>query len=319
MRKLIALFFVIAGIYGCEDIVSVPDISEDIITVLAPTDGAILENTDVTFTWEEIEFSDQYQIQVAQPTFENANQVVLDTILGDSLQSFRSFTKTLPSEMYQWRVRGLNSNFQTDYTTQSFTLVDTIAMVGDISSEVVTTIAPSDGVTISSGAIGFSWEAVADATSYQIQIAFPNFENPVQIVNDTITSELSYMTMLDSNSYEWRIKAINEVSETVYATQTLFVEDDVSPLSDQTVTLLSPEDNFETTDTMIPLSWEMIEQATLYRVVITDLSDDSIFLEQTVTTTDITIDFVTGMYSWAVRAENDSQNTPFTQRMITIL
>ena len=218
MKKLIALLIIIAGIYGCEDIVSVPDISEENIIVLAPADGSVLNISDVTFSWEEIEFADRYQVQVAQPTFESANQIVLDTILGDSLQSFRSFTKSLAPDMYQWRVRGINSNFQTGYTTQSFT-----------------------------------------------------------------------------------------------------VENTTANLSDQTVVITAPEDNFETSETMVLLSWEAIDEATLYRVVIIDLSDNSTFLEQTTTETEISVNFTSGMYSWAVRAENDLQNTSFTEQTITIL
>ncbi|WP_299676098.1 hypothetical protein [uncultured Dokdonia sp.] len=220
MKRLIVCVFGVLLFYSCEDILSVPDISEDLITLIAPTDDAVLENPEVTFTWEEIEFADQYQIQVATPNFAEANQVVLDTILGDSLQSFRSFTTNLISSNYQWRVRGLNDNFQTDYTTQSFE-VDT-----------------------------------------------PNTE-------------------------------IN--------------------LSDQMVTILAPEDNFETSETMIQLSWEEIEEASIYRIIITNTADNSFFLEQTTTDTEITIEFVSGMYTWEVRGENESQNTPYTQQTITIL
>ncbi|WP_143337245.1 hypothetical protein [Dokdonia pacifica] len=220
MKKLIALVFGVLCIYSCEEIVSVPDISEDLITLIAPTDDAVLENPEVTFTWEEIEFADQYQIQVATPNFAQANQVVLDTILGDSLQTFRSFTTSLASNNYQWRVRGFNNNFQTDYTTQSF--------------EVAT------------------------------------IEVPIN-------------------------------------------------LSEQSVVILAPEDNFESADTMIGLSWEALEGANLYRIIITDTVGNSIFLEQTTTDTEITVDFVSGTYTWEVRGENESQNTPYTQQTITIL
>ncbi|MFC4636462.1 hypothetical protein ACFO3O_21325 [Dokdonia ponticola] len=318
MKKLIILIFAVVLIYSCEEIISVPDISEDFIVLIAPADDTVLEDTNVTFSWEEIEFADQYQIQVAQPNFANANQVVLDTILGDSVQSFRSFSTVLPPNMYQWRVRGLNDNFQTDYTTQSFK-VDTLQSDIDISDQVVTTIAPVNNAEITAGTISFNWEALTNATMYQLQIAYPDFQAPIQIVRDTLITTPLYTTTLESNDYQWRVKAINMSSETAYTTQSLSVIDDMMDLSDQTVEIIAPEDGFETSETMVNLSWQGIEEATLYRIIITDLSDNSVFLEQTVTTTDITIEFVSGMYSWAVRAENDTQNTPYTEQTITIL
>ena len=318
MKKLIILIFAVVLIYSCEEIISVPDISEDFIVLIAPADDTVLEDTDVTFSWEEIEFADQYQIQVATPNFTNANQVVLDTILGDSVQSFRSFSKVLSPNMYQWRVRGLNDNFQTDYTTQSFK-IDTLQTDIDISDQVVTTIAPVNNAEVPAGSINFNWEALTNATMYQLQIAYPNFQAPIQIVRDTLITTPLYTTTLESNDYEWRVKAINMPSETAYTTQSLSVIDDMMDLSDQTVEIIAPEDGFESSETMVNLSWQEIEEATLYRIIITDLSDNSVFLEQTVTTTDITIEFVSGMYSWAVRAENDTQNTPYTEQTITIL
>ena len=318
MKKFIILIFAMALIYSCEEIISVPDISEDFIVLIAPADGTVLEDIDVTFSWEEIEFAEEYQIQVAQPNFTNANQVVLDTILGDSVQSFRSFSTTLAPNMYQWRVRGFNDNFQTDYTTQSFK-IDTLQTDVDISDQLVTAIAPVDNAEITAGNINFNWEAVANATMYQLQIAYPNFQSPIQIVRDTLITTPLYTTTLESNDYQWRVKAMNISYETAYTTQSLSVIDDMVNLSDQIVEIIAPEDGFETSETMVYLSWQAIEQATLYRIIITDLSDNSIFLEQTVTTSDITIEFVSGMYSWAVRAENDTQNTPYTEQTITIL
>ncbi len=217
--KKIVLGMLVMLCLACEDIISVPDISEDQIFLLAPAEGAILEDSMITFSWEELGDVDQYQLQVATPGFEMANQIVLDTILGDSIQSFRNFTTTLENNVYEWRVRAFNSNFATDYTTSDF------------------------------------------------------------IVNDPQGVDLS----------------------------------------DQQLVLLTPEDNLETTETAITLSWEILEQATAYRIVITDLADSSVFLEESLDMTERIVTFMPGSYTWAVRAENDSQNTAFTTRNLTIL
>ncbi len=208
---------VVSILLGCAEIIGVPDISRDQIQILAPSENAILETSEVTFSWEELEFAEQYQIQVATPNFETADQIVLNTMVGDSTQVVSSINTNLSEGTYQWRVRGLNSGFQTAYTTQSFSI--------------------------------------------------------------TMTNQFS----------------------------------------EQTVVLLSPEDALETAETSLPLEWEAVEEAIVYRVMIIDLSDDSVFFEQATMETNITVDFVTGNYQWQVRAENDTQNTPYSERTLTIL
>lgn len=321
MKKLLILVLSVAAIYGCEEIVSVPDISEEMIEVLAPLDGTILYSDEVTFSWNQIDFADRYQIQVAEPTFALASQIALDTILGDSLQSIRSFSKSLLPGSYQWRVRGLNSNYSTDYNTQSF-IVDTIGGEDpfDISDEELNLLAPSDGLVINDTNVTFSWESASEATSYSFQIARPDFENPEELVVNTSFDTVGNQsfTLEDNTSYQWRVKAINETSETAYTTRDLSVNV-TEDLSEQEVVIVAPEDGFETSDTSIMLSWEPLEQATLYRVIITDVSDNSFFLEQTSTESTLTVAFEVGSYTWAVRGENDAENTPYTEQTITII
>jgi hypothetical protein len=322
MKRVLIFALSISILYGCEEIVSVPDISQEVVEVLAPIDGSVLENEEVTFSWNEIEFVDQYQIQVAQPTFLEASQVVLDTTLGDSLQSFRNFIKILNPNVYQWRVRGLNSNFSTDYSTQSFEVlvpVDGDEQV-DLSMESVMLLAPFNNAVLNDTNVTFSWDSVSEATSYRFQIAFPNFENPEQLVIDQSFDMAGSQSfdLEDNTSYEWRVKALNETSETAYTTRDVSINA-TEDLSEQTVIIVAPEDAFETSETSVGLSWDSLEQATLYRVLITDLSDNTIFLEQTTTEANLTVTFEVGEYTWAVRAENDTESTPFTEQTITII
>lgn len=218
MKRLFYSICIILLAIGCEEIVSVADISEEFIEVLAPSNNAILEEGSITFSWEELEFADQYQLQIATPSFEMANQVILDTIVGDSTQAVRNISFNLSPENYQWRIRGLNSEFATSYTTQN-----------------------------------------------------------------------------------------------------LIIEAASMPLADQTVVILSPEDNLETSETSIQFSWELIEEATLYRIQVIDLADDTIVQEETTEFADITLDLTSGMYQWQVRAENDTENSPYSSQLITIL
>lgn len=115
MKRLLLLLFIL--VFSCDDIIEVEDISNETVVILAPANETVLDITDVTFSWQILEEAETYHLQVATPTFDTANQIVLDTVLTRS-----HFTKTLETKPYEWRVRAENSGFITAYTTQSFTI-----------------------------------------------------------------------------------------------------------------------------------------------------------------------------------------------------
>lgn len=117
MKKIVFSCCICILFVSCSDVVLVPDISGDSIRVLAPTDGALLNENVVTFTWEAVEDAERYQIQIAKPNFANALQIVTD-----STTTNLNFNKVLELGEYQWRVRGENSEYQTAYSTQSFAI-----------------------------------------------------------------------------------------------------------------------------------------------------------------------------------------------------
>lgn len=102
---------------ACDDIIEVEDISEETITILAPTNDSVLIQDAVLFTWNSIVEADNYRIQIATPSFENASQIVLDSsVVATNVSSI------LQIGDYEWRVRAENSEYQTSYTTQSFSI-----------------------------------------------------------------------------------------------------------------------------------------------------------------------------------------------------
>lgn len=115
--KRIFYIFSLALIFSCDDIIEVPDISDDTVTILAPTDGTNLTTTSVTFNWNTLEDSDNYRIQIASPTFANAEQLLTDSLITET-----NFDITLQAGDYEWRVRAENSEYQTVYTIQSFSI-----------------------------------------------------------------------------------------------------------------------------------------------------------------------------------------------------
>lgn len=73
----------------------------------------------------------------------------------------------------------------------------------------------------------FYWEKVAGATSYRLQIARPSFNSASiqSIILDTIMTANSITVTLSPGEYEWRLRAQNSGSETVYYTRKLFINE----------------------------------------------------------------------------------------------
>jgi len=117
MKRIIILMGVFGLILSCDDIIEVENISNQRVTILAPSNNSVLIQNDITFTWNSLEDADNYRIQIVTPSFENASQIILD-----SLVSVTNLSNSLSSGDYQWRVRAENSEYQTTYTIQNFSI-----------------------------------------------------------------------------------------------------------------------------------------------------------------------------------------------------
>lgn len=106
-------------IISCEEIVNEQDISLDAVEVLAPVEGSILKsNKGINYSWQAVEGAINYRMQIAMPSFTRATQIELDTLVSTTSYSVDS----LKSGDYQWRVKALNSAYETAYTTTNFTV-----------------------------------------------------------------------------------------------------------------------------------------------------------------------------------------------------
>jgi len=125
MRLLIAVVAVITIAFcaSCEDLLEVPDISEESVELLAPSDSTTVVQSNVNFTWNEVFEATQYHVQVAAPNFENAAQIVVDTlIVVDSTFVSPRFAKPLVDSDYEWRVKAQNSGYETEFSANKFSV-----------------------------------------------------------------------------------------------------------------------------------------------------------------------------------------------------
>ena len=115
MKKISLIMILSISCFTCDDIVGVGDISDKIVKIVAPTNHSIINTKIVVFTWNALDNTENYSLQVATPTFENASQIMLDTLITNT-----NYIKTLDAANYEWRIRAENSGYHTNYTTNSF-------------------------------------------------------------------------------------------------------------------------------------------------------------------------------------------------------
>ncbi len=114
MKKISLIFGVLFFVVSCEAIF-VDNISNKAIVLLAPTNNATVTTGTVKFNWSAVEGADTYHIQIASPDFQNASQIVLDSITANT-----SVMKELEAGNYEWRVSASNSEFFTENITYTF-------------------------------------------------------------------------------------------------------------------------------------------------------------------------------------------------------
>jgi len=143
----------------------------------------------------------------------------------------------------------------------------------------------------------FTWDAVVNATSYQIQIAIDTGFT-ITMVTQTVTSN-SYTYSLPYGIYLWRVRAQIDTLTGEWSSVYVF---GIEPLS--VPNMIAPSDMATITDPNVTFTWDTVDKATGYVI---QISDDETFTtvidEQTLTTTSHMLFMPTsGTYHWRVRA-----------------
>ena len=154
IKALLAIVFCI----GCEEILFEQDISDETITIFAPRNGVTIDDSSVNFSWSEIDGNEAYEFQIVQPNFENATIITESATLETNEHSITG----LDTGTYEWRVRAINSNSETQYTHAQITITEN----ENFSERSLNLTYPEDNFYTNQLSINFEWENVSDATLY---------------------------------------------------------------------------------------------------------------------------------------------------------
>jgi len=120
MQRILLLLIAIS-FCSCDDIIEVTDISNEQVTLLAPLNNTVVADSLVNFNWNSVNEAESYLVQIATPNFENASQLVLDSVIViDTSFTGTSVSRMLLDNTYEWRVKAFNSDFETDFSLSRF-------------------------------------------------------------------------------------------------------------------------------------------------------------------------------------------------------
>lgn len=198
----------------------------------------------------------------------------------------------------------------------AFLSCEEIIYEDDISEEIVHLVAPHDDAVFFSTGITFTWDPIENGTQYRIQIARPDFENPLEIISDNVVDTTSFTTQLNIGHYQWRVQAVNSSYSTAYSTRSFTIVSNEA-FQNNNVALSAPNNNLITNTVNQNLSWESVIGATSYEVQVVN-SGNSVIFDEEVTATSINYIFPDGSFQWRVRASNGEQNTLYSSRSILV-
>ncbi|MBZ0293089.1 MAG: hypothetical protein K8L99_11045 [Anaerolineae bacterium] len=176
-------------------------------------------------------------------------------------------------------------------------------------------IAPANNAWTNSGAPQFTWDSVADATSYQIQIDNnSDFSSPERDASPTTTTYTASPQLTDT-LYYWRVRGISAAGSGPWSDMRSFKIDTQPPA---VPVLRSPQNAQETTTNRPIFSWDAVTGATSYEMRLgTNNPPQTLMASGDATSYQPPSSLVAGHYYWQVRALDAAGNvsawsTPFS-------
>lgn len=238
-KRIIGLGLIVFLIYSCEEIFFIDDISKATIGLIAPTDNTIFDTQQINLNWTPIEGAEEYQLQIARPSFLNAGQIVIDTILSNT-----TFNVELSPGEYQWRAKGINSAYTTSYSTNSFSIITLNP------NDVLKLTNPENNLISNDLKQHLSWEAVSYANTYRLQLWKPNTSG--EKVQDVLVKSTDTIISFNEGTYIWQVRAENENYNTNYSSRSVLIDVTVP----NTPQLLTPTNLDKTINRIVQFSWQ---------------------------------------------------------------
>jgi len=235
----------------------------------------------VTFSWTPVMNATSYQVVISG--FGISGQIEYDLTVSDTSLIY---TVETPYS-YRWRVRALN-DYGVGYWTENwyFSVAELPFPTNLVSSR-----------DINGAILYFDWDAVPNATQYEVQLATDNFFNNVTHTITVTDNHYQYAPPLMNNMY-WSVRAVNEDGASLWSWKRIYY---TMP------TLVAPANMTAFSTPSIEFEWDAIDELTSYELEIATDNTFTTITQETIVATTSTVQTIatTDDYYWRVRGVTD--------------
>jgi hypothetical protein len=266
-------------------------------TLSLPADTATITGTQISFQWNAVAGANKYELEIVD---ERNGSFFTKAILADVTSSVQ---KGFPNDSsnYKWRVRAGSTEGWGDWSAYRY-FTNGNPPAGPV------LIRPANNETINGERVTFEWNPVPGADRYELLV---EYDIPGGTEFRRVNLGLVHATRQtdfpnDGSQFSWSIRSGNANGWGTWSQTRTFTNG--SPFS--YVVLQTPAAYSTQSGTSIPFSWDSVNGATSYNLVIVDVRTGVTKTNQNLTGTSTTqTDFTDdgSEYKWRVRAGDDSR------------
>lgn len=238
---LLLLMLIIFAFSSCEDVFET-DIENKTIRLLSPADSMTSTTNLVYFSWETLDGVDKYNFQIVSNTFANPILYICDSNVTTNFISY-----VLPPGSYQWRVKGINFGYSTNYSYRSFK----ISLSNDISGVIPQLYFPVFADTTKITSFCFKWNLIPYAVDYRFELWQGKIGNGTKICSLILDTNTFQYTLSSEGNYEWQVRGQNNSSNTPFSISSIYC-DTTRPANP---VLSNPQNNSIIADSNIVFQW----------------------------------------------------------------
>lgn len=263
-------------------------------TLISPVSGTAGLAIPVNFTWRSVPASIGYKLDISTVPDFSSLTFSQDNINDTTL----SVTTLATNALYYWRVKVFTPDSMAVSASWSFSTTMPLPATPVL-------VSPADAVAGLSVPITFTWNPVAGAGIYTLQVSdMADFSKLLSSQSGLVTTSATVSNLSPNQIYYWRVSATNTAGNSSWSNVWSFNTNAVPEIPIQ----ISPVNGFSKTTSNPTLTWQAAPGADFYHLEISKQADFSslVFSTQAIMVNSVEVPFLDQKttYYWRLKGGN---------------